>query len=78
MGTVFSRDSNNRTGGIDFKLKGQILTRSCLRGTVKHWLALPGEAAEPPSLEAFQVRLDRALGDLICLKMSLPIAGQLD
>lgn len=47
-------------------------------GVVKHWLRLPGEPWDCPSLETFKVRLDRALGDLICVKMSLPIAGELD
>lgn len=34
---------------------------------VKHWNWLPGEAADPTSLETFTVRLDGALGstDLI-------------
>ncbi|KFQ87821.1 hypothetical protein N337_01400, partial [Phoenicopterus ruber ruber] len=32
---------------------------------VKHWNRLPREAVEAPSLEAFKVRLDGALGNLI-------------
>ncbi|KFP21023.1 hypothetical protein Z169_13078, partial [Egretta garzetta] len=32
---------------------------------VKHWNRLPREAVEAPSLEAFKVRLDGALSNLI-------------
>ncbi|KFQ76862.1 hypothetical protein N337_06506, partial [Phoenicopterus ruber ruber] len=32
---------------------------------VKHWHRLPREVVDAPSLEAFQVRLDGALGNLI-------------
>ncbi|KFQ73919.1 hypothetical protein N337_08662, partial [Phoenicopterus ruber ruber] len=32
---------------------------------VKHWHRLPREVVEAPSLEAFQVRLDVALGNLV-------------
>ncbi|KFO90587.1 hypothetical protein N320_12978, partial [Buceros rhinoceros silvestris] len=32
---------------------------------VKHWHRLPREVVDAPSLEAFQVRLDAALGNLI-------------
>jgi len=44
---------------------------------VKHWHRLPREAVEAPSMEAFQARLDGALGNLIELKMSLLTAGGL-
>jgi len=45
---------------------------------VKHWYKLPREVVDVPSLETFKARLDRALSNLILLKMSLPIAGGLD
>ena len=45
---------------------------------VKHWNRLPREVVDPPSLEAFKVRFDEALSNLISLKMSLLIAGWLD
>jgi len=44
---------------------------------VKHWNGLPGEVVEAPSLETFKARLDRALSNLIWLKMSLLTAGGL-
>jgi len=44
---------------------------------VKHWNRLPGEVVEAPSLETFRVRLDRALSNLVWLKMSLLTAGGL-
>jgi len=46
-------------------------------GVVRHWSRLPGEVVEAPSLGTFQVRLDRALSNLIELKMSLLMAGEL-
>jgi len=42
---------------------------------VKHWHGLSREVADAPSLETFKVRLDRALSNLIWLKMSQLIAG---
>jgi len=45
---------------------------------VKPWNTLPREVADAPFLETFKVRLDRALSNLIWLKMSLLIAGGLD
>jgi len=45
---------------------------------VKPWHRLPREVANAPSLETFKARLDRALSNLIWLKMSLLIAGRLD
>jgi len=42
---------------------------------VKHWHRLPREIQEAPSLETFQARLDGALSNLVCLKMSLLTAG---
>jgi len=42
---------------------------------VKHWNRLPREVVGAPSLETFKARLDRALSNLIWLKMSLLIAG---
>jgi len=45
---------------------------------VKHWLRLSREVVDDPSLETFKVRLDRALSNLVELKMSLLVAGGLD
>jgi len=44
---------------------------------VKHWNRLPREVADTPSPATFKVRLDRALSNLVWLKMSLLIAGGL-
>jgi len=45
---------------------------------VKHWNRLPREVVDASSLETFKVKMDGALRNLISLKMSWPIAGQLD
>ena len=45
---------------------------------VRHWKRLPREVVDAPSLGTFQVRLDRALSNLIWWKMSLLMAGGLD
>ena len=45
---------------------------------MKHWNRLPREVVDAPSLETFKARLDRALSNLIYLKMSLLIAGGVD
>jgi len=45
---------------------------------VKHWNRLPREVVDAPSLETFKARLDGALSNLMWLKMSLLIAGELD
>jgi len=46
-------------------------------GVMKHWHRLPREVVEAPSLETFKARLDRALSNLVWLKMSLLTAGGL-
>ena len=80
---LFSRACSDRTSGNDFKLKGGRF-RVDIRKTfyrvrgVKHWNRLPREMVDAPSLEAFKARLDGALSNLIQLKMSLLIAGELD
>ena len=44
---------------------------------VMHWNRLPKEVVDAPSLEAFRVRLDVALGSLVCWLAALHIAGGL-
>jgi len=44
---------------------------------VRHWNMLPGEVVNAPSLETLKARLDGALSNLVCLKMSLLTAGGL-
>jgi len=80
---LFSRACCDRTRGNIFKLKEgrfrlDITKKFFTLGVVKHWHRLPTELADAPSLETFQVRLDRALSNLILLKISLPSAGRLD
>ncbi|KFV90427.1 hypothetical protein N326_03246, partial [Eurypyga helias] len=36
-----------------------------IKRVVKHWNKLPREAADAPSLEVFQARLDEALSNLV-------------
>ena len=67
---LFIRECSDRTRGNGFKLKGGSF-RLDLRKTffmmrvMKHWKKLPREVIYASSLEAFKVRLDRALSNLI-------------
>ena len=45
---------------------------------VKHWHRQPTDVVDAPSLETPEVRLDRALSNLIYLWVSLFTAGGLD
>jgi len=45
---------------------------------VQHWHRLPREVVDAPSVEAFKARVDRAVSNLIWLKMSLLTVGGLD
>ena len=45
---------------------------------VKDWNRFPREAVAAPSLKVFKARLDRALSNLVCWKVSLPMAGGLE
>jgi len=45
---------------------------------VRHWHAVPSVVVDALFLETFKVRLDKSLGNLIYLWMSLFIAGELD
>ena len=45
---------------------------------VRPWHRLPREAVDALALEVFKVRLDRALGNLVWPKVSLPMAAGLD
>jgi len=47
-------------------------------GVVRLWRGLPREVGDASSLETFKAWLDRALGNLIQVKMSLLMAGGLD
>jgi len=45
---------------------------------LRHWHRLPREEVDAPSLQTPNVRLDRALSNLLYLWVSLFIAQQLD
>ncbi|PKU43319.1 hypothetical protein llap_6377 [Limosa lapponica baueri] len=78
----FIRAYYDKTMGNDFKLKEgrfrlDIKKKFFTMKVVKHWNRLPREMVEAPSLETFKVRLDRALSNVIKLKMSLLNAGEI-
>ncbi|KFQ76371.1 hypothetical protein N335_08502, partial [Phaethon lepturus] len=67
---LFSRACSNRTRGNGFKLKeGRfrlgISKKFFTMRVVKDWHRLPREVVDAPSLATFEVRLDRALSNLI-------------
>jgi len=80
--TLFSKACCDRTRGNGCNLKeGRFKLdrrKKCFTlRVVKHWHKLLREVVDGPSLETFQVRLDKALSNLIKLKKSLLIAGWL-
>jgi len=79
---IFSTACCNRTRNNGFKLRESrfrldIRKKFFTMTVVKHWNRLPREVVEAPSLETFKARLDRALSNLIYLKMSLLTEGWL-
>jgi len=77
---LFTRGCSDRTRGNGFELKEgrfrlDIRKKFFTMRVVRHWNRLPREAVAAPSLTVFQARLDGALSNLICWKMSLPMAG---
>jgi len=79
---LFSRFCSDRTRGNGFKLKKDsfrldIRKKFFTMRVVKHWRRLPRDVVDAPSLDTFKVRMDRALSNLIYLKMSLLTAGGL-
>jgi len=81
-GNLFSKACCDRIRGNGFKLRGarfklDIGKKFFTMRMVRHWNRLPSEAVEAPSLETFKDRLDRALSNLVWLKMSLLTAGGL-
>ncbi|KAK4815821.1 hypothetical protein QYF61_007430 [Mycteria americana] len=78
---LFNRACSDRTRGNGFKLKEgrfrlDIRKTFLMMRVVKHWNRLPREVVDIPPLEAFKVRLERPLSNLILLKMSLLFAGR--
>jgi len=76
----FSKACCDRTRSNGFKLKEgrfrlDIRKKLFTLSVVKHWNGFPGDVVDAPSLETFKARLDRALSNLIYLKLSLLTAG---
>lgn len=64
----FRRACSDRSNGFKLKKGGfrlHIGKKYLVMRMVRHWTALPREAADAPSLEAFKVRLDGALSYLV-------------
>jgi len=79
---LFSRACCDRTRGNGFKLREgrfrlDIRKKLFTIRMVKNWHMLLREVVDAPSLETFKAKLDRALSNLIWLKMSLLTAGRL-
>jgi len=78
--SIFSRACHNRTRSNGFKLREgrfrvDVRKEFFTMRVAKHWNGFPREAADGPSLETFQARLDWALSNLVWLEMSLLTAG---
>ena len=73
---IYSRVCCDRTRNNGFKLREgrfrlDIGKKFFTMRVLKHWHRLRRKIVKAPSLEAFKVKLDRALSNLVYLKMSL-------
>ena len=75
---------SDKTRGNGFKLMAEtgrlrldIRRKFFTQRVVTHWNRLPKEVVDAPSLEAFKVRLDVALGSLVWWLATLHMAGEL-
>jgi len=67
---LFTKACSDRTSSHGFKLRESrfrfdIKKKFFTMRVVRHWNRLPREAVDAPSLEAFKVRLDGALSNLL-------------
>ena len=64
---LFMRVKSDTTRGNGFKLRQGRFMLDIRRKffTQRHWNRLPKEVVDAPSLEAFKIRLDMALGSLV-------------
>ena len=77
---LFTRVDSDRTRDDGFKLRQgrfrlDIRRKFFTWRVVTHGNRFPKEAVDAPSLEAFEARLDVALGSLVCWLATLHIAG---
>jgi len=62
---LFTWVDSVRTRGYGFKLRQGRFRLGGTQRVVMHWNRLPKEVVDAPSLEAFQARMDLALGSLV-------------
>ena len=77
---LFTRVDSDRTRGNGLQLRQgrfrlDIRRNFFTQRVVMHWNRLPKEAVDAPSLEAFKVGLDVALGSLVWWLVTLHIGG---
>ena len=77
---LFTRMDSDRTrGNGPYLRQGRfrlgIRRKLFTQNVVMHWNRVPEEVVDAPSLEAFKVRLDVALGSLVWWLVTLHIAG---